>query len=97
MTLWFSFQGGTLSFSQTTCDAGFRGDVIEICGEDTKCIENSAKFLWFLKSEHTYNYGYLDKCDSGCVRDFIKGLWGIILKGNNIYNGSFFIEPDHRM
>ncbi|XP_078311233.1 uncharacterized protein LOC111134781 isoform X2 [Crassostrea virginica] len=66
--------GGTLEFSQTTCDAGFRGDVIEMCGKDTECIENGAKFLWFLKSEHTYNYGYLDKCDSGCVSDFIKGL-----------------------
>lgn len=66
--------GGSLSFSQSTCDAGFRGDVIEMCGKDTECIENGAKFLWFLKSEHTYNYGYLDKCDSGCVSDFIKGL-----------------------
>ncbi|XP_061171489.1 uncharacterized protein LOC133181003 isoform X1 [Saccostrea echinata] len=66
--------GETLSFSQTTCDAGFRGDVIEMCGNDTECIENGAKFLWFLKSEHTYNYGYLNKCDSGCVKDFIKGL-----------------------
>lgn len=66
--------GGTLSFSQSTCDAGFRGDVIEMCGKDTECIENGAKFLWFLKSEHTYNYGYMDKCDSGCVSDFIKGL-----------------------
>lgn len=67
--------GGSLSFSQSTCDAGFRGDVIEMCGKDTECIENGAKFLWFLKSEHTYNYVYLDKCDSGCVSDFIKGLW----------------------
>lgn len=66
--------GGSLSFSQSTCDDGFRGDVIEMCGKDTECIENGAKFLWFLKSEHTYNYGYLDKCDSGCVSDFIKGL-----------------------
>lgn len=66
--------GGSLSFSQSTCDAGFRGDVIEMCGKDTECIENGAKFLWFLKSEHTYNYVYLDKCDSGCVSDFIKGL-----------------------
>lgn len=66
--------GGALSFSQSTCDAGFRGDVIEMCGKDTECIENGAKFLWFLKSEHTYNYGYMDKCDSGCVSDFIKGL-----------------------
>lgn len=66
--------GGSLSFSQSTCDAGFRGDVIEMCGKDTECIENGAKFLWFLKSEHTYNYGYLDKCNSGCVSDFIKGL-----------------------
>uniref|UniRef100_K1R095 Uncharacterized protein n=1 Tax=Magallana gigas TaxID=29159 RepID=K1R095_MAGGI len=66
--------GGSLSFTQSTCDAGFRGDVIEMCGKDTECIENGAKFLWFLKSEHTYNYVYLDKCDSGCVSDFIKGL-----------------------
>ena len=49
-----------------------------MCGKDTECIENGAKFLWFLKSEHTYNYGYLDKCDSGCVSDFIKGLWHVI-------------------
>lgn len=57
------------------CDVGFCGDVIEMCGKDMECIENGVKFLWFLKLEYMYNYVYLDKCDFGCVSDFIKGLW----------------------
>lgn len=66
--------GSTLGFSMAECDNGFRGDIIELCGSNSKCVLNGAEFLSFIKGYHKFNFDYSRQCDASCIKDFIVGL-----------------------
>ena len=70
---YFYMQGESLGMDKQSCDSGFRSEVINICGPNKDCIRDGAQFLWFIKSDHKFNYRYEPQCADTCIRDFIIG------------------------
>ncbi|KAK3602234.1 hypothetical protein CHS0354_032874 [Potamilus streckersoni] len=66
--------GQTIGLTESGCDKGYEGEIIQACGNDVNCLKDALLFLSLMKENHvyeTYDHGI---CNAPCIQDYIYGF-----------------------